>query len=67
MMFWAPRLSAMMMDFLELMIINSTLLSESPSLLLCEVAVDSSGSSFGTSRRLTLCFLRADFKSRPVF
>ena len=66
-MFWAPRLSAIMTDVLVLTMINSTLLSLRPSLLLCETAVDRALSVLGISRRLTPDFFRLLLRMIPVF
>ena len=66
-MFWAPRLSAIMTDVLVLTMINSTLLSLRPSLLLCETAVDRALSVLGISRRLTPDFFRLPLRMMPVF
>ena len=66
-MFWAPRLSAIMTDVLVLTMINSTLLSLRPSLLLCETAVDRALSVLGISRRLTPDFFRLPLRMIPVF
>ena len=66
-MFWAPRLSAIMTDVLVLTMINSTLLSLRPSLLLCETAVDRALSVLGISRRLTPDFFKLPLRMIPVF
>ena len=47
--------------------INSTLRSEVPSLLLCEVAVDRAISSLGMRRRLMPDFLSELLSKIPVF
>ena len=68
MIFWTPRLSAMIRRrSVVLMSSSSTLWGDPPSLLLCAVAVERAGWSFGMRRRLVPDFLRDDLRMRPVF
>ena len=67
-MFCAPLLSVMrMVPSSVLMMNNSRFLGLSPSLLLCEVAVDSSMLVLGTSRRLAPCLFMEDLSDKPIF